>query len=156
MALSENDYAEWVESIEQTLSAHNLEIFKTEHPEEMYPDWPDPTYAQWLATSFAEFRAALRAESVVTARLTTGSSGPALGRATVTYPAMTTPVVVATVLDATFDTTYFHVVLESVASTSATVRVVQNTSAVVLGISLLTVPQLAASAPVHVMVYDAG
>lgn len=156
MALSETDYADLMESIEQVMTSRNVEEFKANYPLEEFPAWPDPTYAEWLVTGRALMIACLRSEGVVSGVLTTGTSGGTLGRATITYPEMTTPVVVATPLDASFDTTYFHAVAESVSSTSATVRVVQNTSAVVLGISLLTVPTLASGAVVHVMVYDAG
>lgn len=156
MALTETAYADLMESIEQVMTSRNVEDFKAAYPEEEFPGWPDPTYAEWLITGRALMIACMRAEGVASAVLTTGDSGPTLGRATLSFPAMVNPVVIASPLDATFDTTYFHAVVESVSTTSATVRVVQNTAAVVLGISLLTVPQLAASATVHVMVYDAG
>lgn len=156
MALSESLYADLMESIEQVMTSRNVEEFKVAYPEEEYPGWPDPTYAEWLVTGRGLLISALHAECVHAGVLTTGTSGPGLGRATLTYPEMTTPVVIATPLDASFDSTYFHAVVESAGATSATVRVVQNTSATVLGISLLTVPTLASGASVHVMAFDAG
>lgn len=155
MAMSEAQYAEWLENTEQAITARNIEEYLVENPGP-YPPQPDPTYAEWLVTGRAQMLGCLAAGNVHAAVLTTGSSGATEGRVTLEYPEMTTPVVVAAVVDPTENNVYFQVVVESVGSESAVVRVTQNTSATVLGISLLTVPTLAAGVSVHVMAYDAA
>lgn len=160
MAISDSDYGVFMKNFEITLSARNQEEFLEMYPEAEYPPPPDPSYAELLPDTTDQFQEMLRTEFVsgraVAAVLTTGSTGAAQGRATITYDTMTTPVVLAQVLDATWDTTYFTVVVESVSATSATVRVAQNTAVTVLGISVLALPSLAVGATVHVFVYDAG
>ena len=101
----------------------------------------------WLSSS----RACRRPLAPFSARGTTGSDG----KLTVTYPEMETPVVTASVVDATQDNTYFQVAIESVSSTQAVLRVTQTAGTTLLGIPLLTVPSLAVGATVHVQVLPA-
>lgn len=158
MAITTATYAAFLDYINNTLTAENLEAYLAANPGATYPPPPDPSYAELLPLARDQFQDLLDSSSaVVAAVLTTGTSGGTLGRATINYPGgMATPVVLVSVIDATENNVYFQAVIESVGSNSATVRVTQNTSATVLGISLLTVPTLAAGATVHVLVYDAG
>lgn len=68
---------------------------------------------------------------------------------------METPVVTASVVDATQDNVYFQVAVESVSATQAVLRVTQTSGTALLGIPLLTVPSLAVGATVHVQVLPA-
>ncbi|ASU00820.2 hypothetical protein NTR1_62 [Nocardia phage NTR1] len=155
MAMSAAQYAVWLENTEQAITARNIEEYLVENPGP-YPPAPDPTYAEWLVAGRAQMLECLEAGNVHAAVLTTGSTGAAEGRATLEYPEMTTPVVVATAVDPTENNVYYQVAVESVGSESAVVRVTQNTSVTLLGIAVLTVPTLAAGVTVHVMAYDAG
>lgn len=157
MAISDSDYAVFLENIEQTITARNIEEYLAENPGP-YPPAPDPTYAEWLPDACSQFKTLLGTSvtTVHAAVLTTGTSGGGLGKATITYPSMTTPVVVATVLDATQDNTYFQTCVESTSSTSATVRVTTAAGVTILGIPVLQIPSLASGATVFVMAYDAG
>ena len=156
MGMSEAQYAEFMENTEQVITARNLEEFLAENPEAEYPPPPDPTYAEWLVAGRAQLAACLEAGNVHAAVLTTGSSGGDLGKATLEYPAMTTPVVVASVLDASQDNVYYQAAIESVGAEAAVVRVTETSGTTLLGIPLLTVPSLSAGATVYVMAYDAG
>lgn len=163
MAVSEEDYGTWLETVEQTLSDGNIEEYLTLHPEEAgtWIDWPDPSYATRLAASLLLFRQILEDEgafagSTVGAVLTTGSVGDEQGRATLTFPAMTTPVVTVSPLDAAADGMHFQAVVQAVTATSVTVRVTRFTIVNVSGFDVLAGPQLAPGVSVHVIVHDAG
>lgn len=152
-----DDYAVFLENIEQTITARDQEEYLVENPGP-YPPQPDPSYAELLPVAAAQFKTMLAdgGTTVHAAALTTGTSGGGLGRATLTYPAMTTPVVVVSVQDATQDNTYYQCCVESAGSTSATVRVTSAAGVTLLGIPVLQIPALAGGVTVYVMAYDAG
>lgn len=153
MAMTLAQYETLMENIEQVITARNTEEYLAENPEAEYPPPPDPAYDVLKLTTYAQLLECLGdGASVVAERLTTGSNG----KATITFPAMTTPVVTAAVVDATVDNTYYQVVIESLTTTSAVVRVTQNSAVTVLGISVLSVPSAADGASVHVIVADQG
>lgn len=154
MAMSQAQYATFMENTEQVITARNQEEYLALYPG-AFPA-PDPTYAEWLPTGHDQMVECMGAGNVHAAVLTTGSSGGGLGKATLTYPTMVTPVAVATVLDATQDNTYFQTCVESVSATQVVVRVTSASGLTLLGIPLLSQPSLAAGATVYVMVYDAG
>lgn len=155
MAISDGDYATFMENTEQVITARNQEEYLVLYPGS-FPD-PDPSYAEWLPVANAQFAEMLATGPTVHAAvLTTGTSGGGLGKATLTYPSMTTPVISVEVVDATQDNTYYQVCIESVSSTQAVVRVTVAAGVTILGIPVLQLPSLAAGATVHVMAYDAG
>lgn len=152
MAMTEAQYADFMENTEQVITARNLEEYLVENPEAEYPPPPDPTYAELLVTGRAQMLDCLGEGNIQAAVLTTDSSG----NATLEYPEMDDPVISATVVDATDDTTFYQVVIQSVTSTAAVVRVTQNTAVTLLGIPVLTIPAAANGASVHVSAVDAG
>ena len=163
MAVSEEQFGEWLESLEQTLSDGNIEEYLTANPGDAgtWIDWPDPTYAQHLAANLLLFRAILAAEgafagSGIDEVVTTGSIGAEEGRATITFDEMVTPVVTASVLDPLHDGIVHHVALQAVSSTSATIRVLRTTTVTISGFEVFALPQLAAGVTVHISVRDAG
>lgn len=149
MAITQTQFNELVELFEQTIIARNLEEYLATDPG-AFP-MPDPSYAEIRVTTYDLFQAAvIDVGSVVAAEVLTTASD---GRATITFPTTTGAVVTAAaVVDATADNVFYSVVVESVSTTGAVVRVVQNTAVVLLGISVLTVPVAANGASVHVIV----
>lgn len=148
MSISQSEFNNLVELFEQTIIARNLEEYLLTDPG-AFPA-PDPSYAEVQVTTYDLFQqAVVDASSMVAAEvLTTGSDG----RATITYPETEDPVVAATVVDATADNQHFSIVVESVTTTQAVVRVLRTTAVTVLGISVLGLPTAANAASVHVMV----
>lgn len=153
MAVTMAQYETLMENIEQVITAKNIEDYLAENPEAEFPLPPDPPYSVLKVAGLAQLLECLgTGATVVAERLTTASNG----KATITFPEMVNPVVSASVVDGTVDNTYYQVVIESLTSTSAVVRVTQNAAVTVLGISVLSVPAAANGASVHVIVADQG
>ena len=78
MAISDGDYATFLENLEQTITARNTEDYLIANPGP-YPPPPDPTYAEWLPVACEQFQDMLATGKVVHAAvLTTGTSVPML------------------------------------------------------------------------------
>lgn len=151
MAPTLAQYEEMLENIEQVISTRNIEDYLTEFPESDFPLPPDPTYDELKVPAYEHFLSCI-SSAVKSEVLTTGSDG----RATITFPTTSGAVVTASVVDATADNVFYQVVIESVTSTQAVVRVTQNTAVTVLGIAVLSVPSAANAASVHVVVNAPG
>ena len=156
MAISDGTYDDFLQNTFHAITAKNLEDYLAEYPGSIPA--PDPSYAEWVPTARDQFAGMLPPAGAVVhgAVLTTGTSGGGLGKATLTYPTMTTPVVVVSVMDATQDNTYFQCCVESVSANSAVVRVTSAAGVTLLGIPVLQIPALAGGVTVYVMAYDAG
>lgn len=151
MAVTLAEYETMLENIEQTITARNIEEYLVENPEAEFPPPPDPSYDEIKVTAYNQYLGCIGIVPVAAVLTTDGS-----GNATLEYAEMDDPVVSVAVVDATADNTYYQVVIESVSSTAAVVRVTQNTAVAILGIPVLTVPSAASGVSVHVMAVDAG
>ncbi|WP_229434741.1 hypothetical protein [Nocardia farcinica] len=123
MALPQEQFDQLVESIEQMITARNIEEYR-----QTYPDWPPPPvpYAELKVTTRALFEACL--PRVHAAVATTGQDG----RAVVAFPELAVPVVSAVPAGVVA----YSVVVESVSSTGAVVRVLDGAGVGVAGVDV--------------------
>ncbi|AXK88826.1 hypothetical protein SAMN05421776_108219 [Nocardia farcinica] len=123
MSLTMPQFEELVELIEQMITARNIEEYRL-----IYPDWEPPPvpYAELKVTTFAAFEACL--PRVHAAVATTGQDG----RAAVAFPELAVPVVSAVPAGVVA----YSVVVESVSSTGAVVRVLDGAGVGVAGVDV--------------------
>lgn len=115
MAPTRAQIEEWLETLEQAITARNLDDYRQE-----YPDWPagEISYTEWVTTFLGQWRQCVPVTH--TEVVVSGSDG----RAVVTFADITTPVV------SIGQTTSHLVIVETVAEGSVTVRVLDGGSGV--------------------------